>query len=108
MAFVCGAGVPKWPKGRDSRSPSSGFRGFESLPPHQAQSLVPFPISLRRNMWKADLDAGETGRNYERALKRLDSAKNIHPNDKEDIKRFINHLLVESIGKERVIARAKV
>lgn len=28
------AGVPEWPKGQDSRSSSSGFRGFESLPPH--------------------------------------------------------------------------
>ena len=33
------AGVPEWPKGRDSRSCSSGFRGFESLPPHLSYSL---------------------------------------------------------------------
>ena len=33
--IVAHAGVPEWPKGKDSRSFSSGFRGFESLPPHQ-------------------------------------------------------------------------
>ena len=34
VVWLCWAGVPEWPKGRDSRSCSSGFRGFESLPPH--------------------------------------------------------------------------
>ena len=43
------------------------------------------------------------GRNYERAIKRLDSATDIHPNDKEDIQRFVDHLLAEDIGKERRI-----
>lgn len=54
-------------------------------------------------MWKAELDAGETCRNYERAIKRLDSATDIHPSDKEDIGRFVNHLHAEGIGKLRII-----
>jgi integrase/recombinase XerD len=54
-------------------------------------------------MWKTEIDAGETVRNYERATKRLDSATDIHTSDKEDIKRFVNHLLADGVGKERVI-----
>ncbi len=53
-------------------------------------------------MWKADLDAGETSRNFELALKRLDSATDIHPDDKKDIGRYDNNLLAEGISKERV------
>ncbi len=54
-------------------------------------------------MWKAELDAGEQERNYERAIKRLKSSTEIHLSDKQDITRFVNHLLADGVGKHRVI-----
>jgi hypothetical protein len=75
---------------------------LKSHPPHHPSTLVPLPISHKGNMWKAEIDAGETARNYERARNRLESATDIHPSDKEDIKRFVNHLLADGVGKERL------
>jgi hypothetical protein len=44
-------------------------------------------------MWNEEFDAGETKKNYERTIKRLESVANIHPTDRADIIRLVNHLL---------------